>query len=139
MKKKPIIFLVLKLIGLIGLVIFIIGIIKLVNGFGNFEDNSFTVGMFMMPIGLFVASTGLFMGFRPELTKHSINTAKYIQEENKEELKELIQTSAEIGSGAITTTVKAIEEGLKETIYCKYCGKPIDSDSQFCKHCGKQL
>lgn len=24
-------------------------------------------------------------------------------------------------------------------LFCKYCGKPIDSDSKFCKFCGKQL
>ena len=116
-----------------------IGIINLVNGFGNFEDNSFVIGMFMMPFGLFLGSTGIVVGFRPEITKHTIKTAKYLQEENKEELKKIMSTVAEINSEAVTVTAQAAKEGLKEMMHCKYCGQKIDVDSQFCKHCGQKL
>ena len=139
MNKKPSHFLVFKIAGILGLVIFIIGIIKLLTGFDDFESNDFLIGMFMMPIGLFIGFTGLMIGFRPEISKLSIKTAKYLQEENKDELKQITSTSAEIVSEALTTTVQTIKEGLKETMFCKHCGKEIDSDSKFCKHCGKNI
>ena len=118
---------------------FVFGIIQLVSGFENFEDNSFVIGMFMMPFGLFLGSTGIVVGFRPEITKHTIKTAKYLQEENKEELKKIMSTVAEINSEAVTVTAQAAKEGLKEMMHCKYCGQKIDIDSQFCKHCGQKL
>ena len=139
MNKKPSHFLVFKIAGILGLVIFIIGIIKLLTGFDDFESNDFLIGMFMMPIGLFIGFTGLMIGFRPEISKLSIKTAKYLQEENKDELKQITSTSAEIVSEALTTTVQTIKEGLKETMFCKHCGKEIDADSKFCKHCGKNI
>ena len=79
------------------------------------------------------------IGFRPEMAKLSTKTAKYIQEENKEDLKEIVTTTAEIHSEAVTVTTKAIKEGLKDTMYCKHCGKEVDIDSKFCKHCGGNL
>ena len=139
MEKKPIFFLVFKLLGLVGCGLLIFGIIKLFNGFGQFDDNSFVVGMFMMPFGLFLGVAGLAIGFRPEITKHSIKTTKYIQEENKEELKEMLLTTAEIHSEAVTTTAKAVKAGMSDTMYCKHCGQKIDSNSKFCKYCGKEL
>lgn len=139
MEKKPIIFLVFKLVGLVGVTIFIFGLIKLFNGFGNFEDNSFTIGAFMLPLGLFLGVSGFALGFRPEITKHSIKTAKYIQQENQEELKEMMTTTAKINSEAVTTTAQAVKEGLGQIMYCKHCGGKVDVDSQFCKHCGQKL
>ncbi len=139
MKKKPYVFLIFKLIGLIGIVILVIGIIKLINGFGNFEDNTYIIGMFMMPFGLFIAATGLSLGFRPEITKHSIKTAKYIQEENKEELQEMASQMADINSEAVAITAQAVKQGLEDTMYCKHCGQQIDADSKFCKYCGQKL
>ena len=139
MQKKPMIFLVFKFLGLIGLVIFVIGIINLINGFGNFEDNSFMIGMFMMPFGFFLGVSCLVMGFKPEITKHTIKTTKYIQKENQEELKEIVSTVSEIHLEAVTATAQAVREGLNQTIYCKHCGQKIDADSQFCKHCGREL
>ena len=139
MKKKPMLFLIFKILGFVGIGIFVIGIINLVNGFGNFEDNSFVIGMFMMPFGLFLGSTGIVVGFRPEITKHTIKTAKYLQEENKEEFKKIMSTVAEINSEAVIVTAQAVKTGLKEMMHCKYCGQKIDVDSQFCKHCGQKL
>lgn len=34
--------------------------------------------------------------------------------------------------------VKDIKE-IDETIYCKYCGEEIDSDSIYCKNCGRKI
>lgn len=28
---------------------------------------------------------------------------------------------------------------IDETIYCKYCGEEIDSDSVYCKNCGRNI
>ena len=139
MQKKPIFYLIFKIIGLIGIVIFIFGLIKLVTGFGDFESNDYLVGMFMMPIGVLIGFSGLITGFKPEISKFSIKSAKYIQEQNKEELQHLMKTSAEIGAEAVTTTAHAASEGLRKTIYCKHCGNEVDADSQFCKYCGKKL
>lgn len=132
-------FLILKIVGVIGVLVFIIGIFKLINGFGDFETNDFLVGSFMMPIGAFIGFSGLMFGFKPEISKMTIKSVKYIQEENKDTLKEMTQTSTEIYSEAVTTITKAINKGLRETMYCKYCGNEIEVDSKFCKHCGEKL
>ena len=132
-------YLIFKIIGLIGIVIFVIGLIKLVTGFGDFESNNYFVGMFMMPFGAFIGFAGLVAGFKPEISKLSIKSAKYIQHENKEELQQIMKTSAEIGAEAVTTTAQAVSDGLRKTVYCKHCGNEVDADSQFCKYCGKKL
>ena len=139
MKKGLKHLLVFKIVGFIGLGVALVGIIKLMNGFGDFSTNNFMIGMFMFPIGMFVGFTCLMIGFRPEMAKLSTKTAKYIQEENKEDLKEIVTTTAEIHNEAVTITAKAIKEGLKDTMYCKHCGKVVDIDSKFCKHCGGNL
>ena len=139
MEKKPGHFLVFKIIGFIGIGIAVIGLINLFNGFGNFGSNNFLVGMFMMPIGVFIGFTFLMLGFRPEISKMATKSVKYIQQENKEVLKDIASTNAEITSEAATTTARAIKEGLKNTIFCKHCRKEIDADSKFCRYCGKEL
>lgn len=139
MKKKPYIFMVLKLVGVIGVIIFVIGAIKIFTGFGDFENNNFMIGSFMLSIGLFLSVFGFIQGFKPEITKQTLKTTKFIQEENEDELQQIITKNAEIHSEAITNTAKAVKSGLNETMYCKYCGEKIDIDSQFCKHCGNKL
>ena len=139
MKKKPFIFMVFKWVGFIGVIIFVIGAIKLFTGFGDFENNNFMIGSFMLPIGLFLSVFGFVQGFKPEITKQTLKTTKFIQEENEDELQQIITKNAEIHSEAITNTAKAVKSGLNETMYCKYCGEKIDIDSQFCKHCGNKL
>lgn len=139
MKKKTYIFMVFKLVGVIGVIIFVIGAIKIFTGFGDFENNNFMIGSFMLPIGLFLSVFGFIQGFKPEITKQTLKTTKFIQEENEDELQQIITKNAEIHSEAITNTAKAVKSGLNETMYCKYCGEKIDIDSQFCKHCGNKL
>lgn len=31
------------------------------------------------------------------------------------------------------------EKGGKPQLYCRYCGRLVDADSEYCKHCGKKL
>lgn len=84
-------------------------------------------------------SSGLIIsGFKTEIAKLHTRTTKYIQEENKQDLTDIASTTADIASDAITTTTKSIKKGLKDTKFCKHCGKEIDKDSKFCSECGKE-
>ena len=68
----------------------------------------------------------------------SVNTSSNVLTNNEDKLKNIADTTANISKDAITTTVGAIKKGIKDTIYCKHCGKIIDKDSKFCKYCGKE-
>ena len=136
--KKPIIFLILKIIGAIFVMVGIVGCVISSKGFGDFESNNFMIGGIMASIGFFIGISCLATGFIPQMSKLSIKTTKYLQQENKEDLTDIADTSADIASGAITKTAKAVKTGLKDTIFCKHCGAEIDKDSTFCKSCGKQ-
>ena len=137
--NKPKHFLIFKIIGFLGILIAITGIVFFITGFGDFETNNFMIGMFMFPIGMFIGFTCLIIGFRPEMAKLSTKTAKYIQEENKEDLQDIMNNTAEIAADAVTMTAKAVKDGLQNSIYCKHCGKEIDADSAYCRYCGKKL
>lgn len=69
-----------------------------------------------------------------------IKTRKKILDENADDLAYMSQKEAEIKSGGVRTTAKAVKEGLTgvESVFCKHCGASIDSDSKFCKKCGKE-
>jgi hypothetical protein len=70
-----------------------------------------------------------------------IDVAKNVMDSNKDTMKELASSAADISKDAITTTVAAVKEGITQTDpqkYCKYCGEKIDEDSAFCKYCGKE-
>lgn len=75
-----------------------------------------------------------------ELGNVAVNSKNNIINQNKELLKEMANTQAEINKDAIKTTANAIKEGLNNeaTMYCKHCGNVIDADSKFCKVCGKE-
>ena len=81
----------------------------------------------------------MMMSFTPKSRNFCTRSAKYIQEENKDDLKDIATTGAQIQSEAVTTTVRAVSEGLAGKKYCKHCGKPIDADSQFCCECGGEV
>ena len=101
-----------------------------------------------------------------KLMSRQIKATKHMMDYSKEDLKDLLSTSADIGINAekeildnneetmmenatrkaninkkgIEITANAIKEGLNGSkIYCKHCGKLIDDDSKFCKSCGKEL
>lgn len=139
MNKKPSHFLVFKIIGFIGVAVGIFGFVLSFSNFGNFGNNLFMIGGFLGMIGMFVGIVGLFNGFRPELSKMGIKSAKYIQEENKEDFKDMANTTVDITSEAITKVTRSIKNGLEEEkVYCKHCGSLIDADSKFCRECGKE-
>lgn len=70
----------------------------------------------------------------------AIKTRKKILDENADDLAYINQKEAELKSGGVRTTAKAVKEGLTgvESVFCKHCGASIDSDSKFCKKCGKE-
>lgn len=135
--KKPEHLDVLKVVGIFGCVVGFIGFIFLFVGFGDFETDNFMIGMFLGPMGLFVGIACLMRGFAPEIAKRTIKTSRYIQQENKEDLKDIVNTSADISKDAIKTVVKSVKEGIKDSKFCKHCGAEIDADSKFCSECGK--
>ena len=68
-----------------------------------------------------------------------INVEKEILDNNEEKMKENAKRKANINKKGIEITANAIKEGLNGSkIYCKHCGKLIDEDSKFCKSCGKE-
>lgn len=102
---------------------------------------------------------------RGKLMSRQIKATKHMMDYSKEDLKDILSTSADIGINAekeildnneetmednvtrkaninkkgIEITTNAIKEGLtRRKIYCKHCGKLIDDDSKFCKSCGKE-
>lgn len=115
---------------------------------------------FIMTIALMVSPK-----LRGKLMSRQIKATKHMMDYSKEDLKDLLSTSADIGINAekeildnneetmmenatrkaninkkgIEITANAIKEGLNGSkIYCKHCGKLIDEDSKFCKSCGKE-
>lgn len=74
------------------------------------------------------------------LMSTAIKTRKKILDENADDLAYINQKEAELKSGGVRTTAKAVKEGLTgvESVFCKHCGASIDSDSKFCKKCGKE-
>ena len=142
--QKPKHFLVLKIIGavlvLIGISLIIASIVIKEPEMGDkdwFEISSIISGLRFGGIALCMFSVPLFIsGFRPEITKMNTKSVKYIQQENKEDLTDIASTSADISSGAITKTTRAIKKGIKDTKFCKHCGAEIDADSKFCNSCG---
>ena len=75
-----------------------------------------------------------------KLSGTAIEIKKQMLDENEEALTDIAHKEAKIRSVGIKSAAKAVKEGLteKNSIYCKYCGSEIDSDSKFCKHCGKE-
>lgn len=68
-----------------------------------------------------------------------LNAEKEILDNNEEIMKDNVTRKANINKEGIEITAKAIKEGLTNNkVYCKYCGKLIDSDSKYCKVCGRE-
>ena len=141
-KKKPILFLILKILAGVFLCVAITGIVFIVTGFGDFESNKFMLGGIMTGFGFFLTATCAGIGFMPEMSKFSVKTTKYIQQVNKDDMADIASTNAEIHSDAVKTMANAVKEGFENadspTVYCKHCGEKIDADSRFCKACGKE-
>lgn len=68
-----------------------------------------------------------------------VNTKKGILDKNEKTLTDISTNEANIKAPALKKITRAIKEGLVEnTVYCKYCGEEIDSDSVYCNKCGKK-
>lgn len=134
--KKPIHFLIFKILGFVFALVSIFGFILVFKGFGDAESNKFMIGGFMSTFGLFLTSVFLVNGFKPEIAKMHAKSTKYIQQENKQNLTDIANTTADISGEAITKTTRAIKKGLRDTKFCKHCGAEIDADSKFCNSCG---
>ena len=139
MNKKPTHFHIFKLVGVVGVITAVVGIVLAISGFGDFETNNFMIGGLLTVIGMMATAIGIMIGFGPEIAKARLQTARYIQEETKDDLTAIASNSAEITKDAVTTTAEAIREGMEIKKYCKHCGAKIDSDAKFCTACGKEL
>lgn len=100
-----------------------------------------------------------------KMMSKQIKSVKHMMDYSKDDLKELMKTTAKTGTIAekeildenedimssnerrkanikkegIEVTARAIKDGLTSNkIYCRYCGVSIESDSRFCKNCGKE-
>ena len=128
----------------IGFAFIVTGIILIVIGFVNKVDsgvNDFKIPNFACIVpGMFLlvfSAPCLFLGSAAKISSMQIKTTKYIQELNKEDLKDIANTSADILSDATTTVSHAFKEGFEnDFMYCKHCGSKIDIDSTFCNKCG---
>ena len=135
---KPKHFLLLKIIGIVALALVVIGAYLFITGFGDFESDNFMIGSLMATFGIMIALPCLIMGFSPEIAKMKTKTARYIQEENKEDLTKIASNTADIMGDATTKMAKSFREGVADYKYCKHCGAKIDADSKFCNKCGKE-
>lgn len=144
--EKPALFLVLKIIGFcllgIGVMLLIAGIATPSLDMGDsgwFEAESLKMGIISGGMFCIIPSIALIIaGFHPQISKTMIKTTKYIQEDNKQDLKDIANTSAEISEEAITRTVRAVKKGFQNTKFCRHCGTEILEDSKFCSKCGKE-
>lgn len=139
-KRPPKFYLGLKITGFlmlaIGITLFVLGII-IRQPFGSFTEPTFAL---LIP-GLVIVTfsiPAIAISFSPEIEKIRIEKNRYIQEETKEDLTAIADNTADITTGAIKRTARAVREGLKNTKYCKHCGEEIDVDSVFCNKCGNK-
>ena len=144
--QKPIIFLILKIISCVllatGLVLIISAASKKVPEMTSedwFDASRSKSGLIFGGVAcLMIGGFLMFMAFFPNIQKTMIKTQNYVINENKEDLKNISNTTAEISEEAVTKTAKAVKKGLTDTMFCKECGEEIDADSKFCRHCGKK-
>ena len=138
MSKKPIHFLIFKIVGILGIAAAVYGAVLAINGFGHFENHDFMIGGFLVTFGLFVGISCTVIGFSPEIATMKAKSARYIQEENKDDLTAIASNTADIVSDAVKTTAGAVADGMRATKFCKHCGEKIDADAKFCSSCGKK-
>ena len=136
---KPKIFTVLKIVAVVLLAMGITLIVMSFTAFYDYEFDSFNSGAFAIGCAVTVFSLPCFLwGFTPQIQRLTVRTARYLQEDAEDDLRHIANKTADIASGAVKKTTKAIKNALKDTMYCKHCGEEIDADSTFCKSCGKQ-
>lgn len=138
--KKEVTRLILKIAGFLLLCVAGLGIYFVIVGFGDFETPRFMIGGFMTSFGIFGGVVLLMFGFRSQIVKASLKRAADLQKENREEIADLLSTSAELVRDAIDGKEEKSEEyNIEESMFCKHCGAKIHADSRFCKKCGKNV
>jgi len=161
--KKPIIFLILPIVGV---VLFVLGVVFLITN--RLGTVGYVVALFITLAGL----SCLVLGSLPWVMKFEVKTTNYVFKDNKEtltdtltnmseisvdavgsvmqdkkeNLKNIADTGAEISKDAIKTVSQSAAEGVtgeknstnlrQHTCYCKHCGEQIDTDSKYCSYCG---
>ena len=103
----------------------------------------FIIGLIPILFAIILVITGSIDHSASKIVKKHIKTMKEIIDENEEDLKNISSKSAEINSGGIEITSRAIKKGFTDNndgnkLYCKNCGKQIEEDSKFCRYCGKE-
>ena len=82
---------------------------------------------------------------RGKMMSRQIKATRYMMDESKEDIKSISDDMAYATKDGIKVTSSSFASGIKEglngeeSMYCKYCGSVIDSDSTFCKNCGKKI
>ncbi len=140
-KSNPKVLLLLKIIGFVILAVGIVFFVISRLNFGNFENDWFMTGGIIGGICFVIGFLCVVIGFLPQMAKWNIKLGKHIQEQNKEDLTSIANTSAEINEQAIETAAKAAKRGLdddSETKFCSQCCKKISKNSKFCSHCGAE-
>lgn len=83
-----------------------------------------------------IEATKHMMEYSKDDLKDILSTSKSV-EVNAE--KEILDNNEEIMKDNVTRKANINKEGLTNNkVYCKYCGKLIDSDSKYCKVCGRE-
>lgn len=146
--QKPKHLLVCKILG-VAILVTAITLIILANTacaeeivLGDWHTGDTAPNMGMLGLGTFLIPASivmLFIGFHAEISKMAVKSAKYTQNQNKEDLTDIANTNAEIMGGAITSATKAIKKGIENTKYCIHCGAEIDASANFCSKCGKEV
>lgn len=68
----------------------------------------------------------------------AIDSEYNILTQNKNKIKEINNIYYETKKDSIKNTIKDIKGKLKNSCYCKFCEKKIDTDSKYCESCGKR-
>lgn len=139
--KAPVHFLICKILGFLALIGGIVLVVLACTVLSKPFMDTIQPNIIALMVGSTLSMCSivlLFTGFIPQFKKFTVKSAKYLQQQNQEDLKDIASTSADIKSEAVTKTVKAVKKGFKDTKYCKKCGTEIDRDSTFCKECGEK-
>ncbi len=98
------------------------------------------VPIFIILVFIFIIAQLVSPKFRGKMMSQQVKATKYMMDESKEDIESISTGMANATKEGIETTTRAIKKGFteEESMYCKYCGCKIDSDSKFCKSCGKE-
>lgn len=112
--KPPKLFLAMKIVA--GILI-ALGIVLFILSFtlrSSFETEASSMGLRFGGITcLIFGMFFMFIGFTPSIQKTMIKTQKHILNENKEDLKDIVGTQADVSKDAVKTVAGAVKDGLE--------------------------